>query len=127
MIRLTSAAVIVGLGTLSAPASTHIIRLESNRFVPAETQAAPGDTIRFVNGEGGPHNVAFVGDSISTDARALLAAAMPPPKIAAMSSAMLILRDEAYTVVVPKLGAGRYAFLCSPHYAQMRGALVLSP
>lgn len=95
--------------------------------MPAVTQAAPGDTIRFVNGEGGPHNVAFDADSISMDARAIIASAMPQPKIGAMSSGMLILRDEAYTIVVPRLGAGRYAFLCSPHYAQMRGTLVVSP
>ena len=126
MIRLTSAAALVGLGLLPAPATTHVVRLDRNSFIPAETQAAPGDTVRFVNGDGGPHNVAFVADSIAKDARAAIGAAMPKPKITDLSSSMLILRDESYTIVVPKLEAGRYAFMCQPHYASMRGAIVVT-
>jgi plastocyanin len=125
MTRFTSAA-LVALAMLPAPPSTHVVRLERNRFVPAVTQAAPGDTIRFLNGEGGPHNVAFDADSVPKDVRKVIDAAMPTPKIAEMSSGMLILQDEAYTMVVPQLGAGRYAFMCQPHYANMRGALVVT-
>ena len=124
---MTSAAALVGLAALATPPSTHTVKLERNRFVPAVTQAAPGDTIRFVNGEGGPHNVAFDADSIPRDARKVIDAAMPKPKLGEMSSGMLILQDEAYTIVVPALAAGRYAFLCSPHWAQMRGAIVVKP
>jgi plastocyanin len=127
MTRLTSAAALAGLAALAAPPAAHTVRLERNRFVPAVIQVAPGDTIRFVNGEGGPHNVAFDADSISKNVRKVIDAAMPKPKIAELSSGMLILQDEVYTIVVPKLPAGRYAFLCSPHWAQMRGAIVVKP
>lgn len=127
MLRLTCAAALVGLAAAATPPTTHTVRLERNRFEPAVTRAAPGDTIRFVNGEGGPHNVAFDPDSIAKDARRVIDAAMPKPKLGEMSSGMLILQDEAYTVVVPALPAGRYAFLCSPHWANMRGAIVVTP
>ena len=126
ILRSAVLAALAGIAAAASPA-THTVRLDRNRFVPAVTQAAPGDTIRFVNGEGGPHNVAFEANSIPKDARALIDAAMPKPKIAALSSGMLILQDEVYTIVVPKLAPGRYAFLCSPHWAQMRGAIVVKP
>ena len=127
MIRLTSAISLLALSALAAPAATHVVKLEGNAFVPAVTTAAPGDTIRFVNGNGGPHNVMFVADSIAKDARKAIDAAMPKPKIGEMSSHLLLDPGEAYTVVVPKLGAGRYAFMCLPHQANMRGALVVAP
>lgn len=127
MTRLTSAAALAGLAAFAAPPASHTVRLERNRFVPAVIQAAPGDTIRFVNGEAGPHNVAFDADSIPKDVRKAIDAAMPSPKIAELSSGMLILQDEVYAIVVPKLPAGRYAFVCSPHWAQMRGAIVVKP
>src|SRR5687768_11117277 len=126
MIRLTSAAALVALGLRPAPGTTHTVRLDRNSFIPAETHAAPGDTVRFMNGDGGPHNVAFVADSIAKHARVAIGAAMPKPKITDLSSGMLILKDESYTIVVPKLEPGRYAFLCQPHYASMRGALVVT-
>ena len=126
MIRLTSAFALLGLAAIAPTPATHVVRLERNSFVPAVTHATPGDTIRFVNGEGGPHNVAFDADSIARPLRPVIDAAMPKPKIAEMSSGMLILQDEAYTVVVPKLPAGRYAFLCTPHWATMRGAIVVA-
>ena len=127
MTRLTSTAALLTFASLAPAPVTHVVRLDPNSFLPAETRAAPGDTIRFLNGNGGPHNVVFARDSIATEARALIDAAMPQPKIMELSSGMLILQDEAYTIVVPRLRAGRYAFFCSPHYAQMRGAVVVSP
>ena len=105
--------------------ATHVVRLQANRFQPAETRAAPGDTVRFVNGQGGPHNVEFIGDSMTQAARRSIDAAMPAPKIRTLSSGLLIVPDETYSVVVPDLPAGRYAFLCVPHAAAMRGALVV--
>ncbi|HYC52135.1 MAG TPA: plastocyanin/azurin family copper-binding protein [Gemmatimonadaceae bacterium] len=103
----------------------HVVRLQSNRFVPAETRVAAGDTIRFINGQGGPHNVEFISDSISASARKIIDSAMPAPKIRELSSGMLILTNEAYSMVMPALPAGRYSFLCSPHAASMRGALIV--
>jgi plastocyanin len=126
VIRLAALLPILGLGFSSAPA-THTVHLDGNAFIPAETRAAPGDTVRFVNGNGGPHNVMFVADSIAKDARTAIDVAMPTPKIGEMSSHLLLDPAESYTIVVPKLNAGRYAFVCLPHQANMRGALIVAP
>lgn len=125
MLRLTSAALLALVALARVPA-THVVRLEGNAFNPAETRAAAGDTVRFVNGNGGPHNVMFVADSIAKDARKAIDAAMPKPKIGVMSSHLLLDPDESYTIVVPAVNAGRYAFVCLPHQANMRGALVVT-
>ena len=106
-----------------APA-THVIRLSANRFVPAETQVAAGDTVRFVNGEGGPHNEQFRAESIPATEQQLLNDAMQD-RILPLTSPMFIVPDETWGFVVPSLSPGRYAFLCSPHWATMRGAIVL--
>ena len=106
--------------------ATHVVRLETNRFVPAETRVSPGDTVRFINGQGGPHNVQFMAESIPATAQALLNDAMTR-RILPLTSPMFIVPDEAYTLVVPHLTPGRYAFLCSPHGASMRGSLRVIP
>jgi plastocyanin len=126
-LRLCASAVAVGLlsgGTLLS-ASAHEVRLSGNRFTPSEIKAAPGDTIRFVNGLGGPHNIQFMAESLTVAARNALNEAMPD-KILPLTSPMFLTEGETYTFVVPKLAAGRYPFLCSPHWANMRGALVIS-
>ena len=109
----------------ATPPAVHIVRLNANRFAPHEIRVAPGDTIRFVNGMGGPHNVQFIPDSIAPAARALLDAAMKD-RIGPLASPMFILEEETYVLVVPDLPAGRYPFLCNPHWANMRGALVVT-
>ena len=109
----------------SAP-TAHVVRLESNRFVPADSRVRPGDTVRFVNGQGGPHNVQFMAESIPATAQHVLNDAMKD-RILPLTSPMFIVPDEVYAIVVPKLAPGRYAFLCSPHWANMRGALTVAP
>lgn len=104
---------------------THLVRLESNRFVPADSRVTPGDTVRFVNGQGGPHNVQFMAESIPATAQRLLNDAMTV-RILPLTSPMFIVPDEDYTIVIPKLPPGRYAFLCSPHWANMRGSLTVA-
>ena len=126
-LRLCASAVAVAMLSAAArqPVRTHEVRLSGNRFSPSEINAAPGDTIRFVNGLGGPHNIQFMAESISVTARNTLNEAMPD-KILPLTSPMFLTEGESYTFVVPKLAAGRYPFLCSPHWANMRGALIIS-
>lgn len=108
--------------------AVHVIRLESNHFAPAVIEAHQGDSLRFVNGAGGPHNVEFVTDSISEPARRMLAQAMPGDKIGPLSSPLLLSRDEAYAFRVPAIPPGRYPFGCLPHAAgNMRGTLIVIP
>ena len=105
---------------------TRVVRLEGNEFRPRQVQAHPGDSVRFVNGNGGPHNIAFAADSISPTALALLTAAMKGEKIGPVSSPLLLDPAESYAFVVPALPAGRYPILCVPHMANMRGELRVS-
>jgi plastocyanin len=111
--------------TLPGTSTTHEVRLSGNRFTPSEIRVAPDDTIRFINGMGGPHNVQFMAESISVPAQAILNDAMKD-RILPLTSPMFLAEGEQYELVVPKLPAGRYPFLCSPHWANMRGALVVT-
>ena len=100
----------------------------SNRFVPGEVVALPGDTLRFINSAGGIHNIQFDADSISEPARRRLEAAMGGGKLKLdpISSPLLIQEGEEYRVEVPALEPGRYPFFCLPHVAgRMRGVLIV--
>ncbi len=97
------------------------------RFEPAEPVARVGDTVRFRNVRGGPHNVQFFADSLEAVARATLGAAMTG-QIGGLAGPLLFDRDDRYDLVVPALPPGRYPFVCAPHYGGgMRGALVIVP
>jgi plastocyanin len=100
----------------------------SSRFVPGETTARAGDTLRFINQTGGPHNIQFFVDSIPEAARVLLEGAMPGEKIGPLSSPVLLNENDRYEIAVPALPPGRYPFVCLPHFAsRMLGALLVTP
>lgn len=106
--------------------TVHTIRL-TGRFDPAIIEAHAGDSLRFVNGMGGPHNIQFVVDSIPVSMRPLLERAMPGDKIGPLSSPLLIDNGEAYGFRIPDLEPGHYPFFCLPHMANMRGVLIIVP
>ena len=117
-----------------AAADRKDVRLENNQFSPNIITARVGDTLAFVNGRGGPHNVQFSDDSLSDAAHRLIDAAMPErPKQpwsrdVPLASPLLVLNGETYKVVVPALPPGRYRFFCTPHLnGGMRGELVVVP
>ena len=110
------------------------VLLNNNRFQPAMITARVGDTLAFINGRGGPHNVQFSDDSLPDAVHRLIDAAMPDrPKVAwsrevPLAGPMLILDGDTYKVVVPALPPGRYRFFCAPHInGGMRGELVVVP
>jgi len=132
--KLLAAGVLACLlsGSPSArPLMLHEVRMGSRggaRFEPGTTTARAGDTVRFLNGSGGPHNVQFFSDSIPDPARDLLDQAMPGKKIGWLSSPLFLDRDEVYQIVIPALAPGRYPFVCLPHFAAgMTGAIVVVP
>ena len=97
-----------------------------SRFVPAAVTANPGDTLRFINQSGGPHNIQFFADSMPAEAGRLLDAAMLGEKIAPLSSPLLVLDNATYDIAVPALPPGRYPFVCLPHFgSRMLGALIV--
>jgi plastocyanin len=111
----------------AAAPRTVVVRLEGNAFRPDQIHARVGDTLRFVNGNGGPHNVKFEADSIAPAARALIEKAFGGEKIGPMSGPLLLDPGETYAIVVPALPVGRYPLYCSPHWANMRGKLIVDP
>jgi len=110
------------------------VLLNNNRFQPALITARVGDTLAFINGRGGPHNVQFSDDSLPDAAHRLIDAAMPDrPKVVwsrdvPLASPLLVLDGDTYKVVVPALPPGRYRFFCAPHLnGGMRGELIVVP
>jgi plastocyanin len=110
----------------------HVVEMTSRgsgpRFEPAHTSLRAGDTVRFINVRGGPHNVQFFIDSIAVVARTLLDSAMGDARIGPLASRLLWDPEESYALVVPDLEPGRYPFVCAPHYTgNMTGALIVTP
>ena len=129
------ACLVLGVGLVwMLEAERKDISLNNNRFIPNVITARVGDTLAFVNGRGGPHNVQFADDSLTDAAHRLIDAAMPErPKQpwsrdVARASPLLVLDGDTYKVVVPALPPGRYRFFCTPHMnGGMRGELVVVP
>ena len=75
---LTIALLIVATGSRWSEAfDRKEVLLNNNRFIPSIITARAGDTLAFVNGRGGPHNVQFADDSLTDLAHRLIDAAMP--------------------------------------------------
>jgi plastocyanin len=134
-LALAFAAGLLGPGVVAlrpAPrAPVHVVQMTSRgagpRFVPAEIALRAGDTLRFLNVRGGPHNVQFFIDSIAAGARTLLDSAIGDTRIGPLAARLLWDAEESYTLVVPALEPGRYPFVCTPHYTVgMTGALIVT-
>jgi plastocyanin len=129
---ISFAAIVVAMRP--APVERQDVQLNNNRFMPALVTARAGDTLAFINGRGGPHNVQFADDSLTDAAHRLIDAAMPDrPKVAwsrdvPLAGPLLVLEGDTYKVAVPELPPGRYRFFCAPHVSGgMRGELVVVP
>lgn len=86
------------------------------QFTPAAIRAAKGDTVRFVQTGGVPHNVDFQ----TLPAGAQLGSASMGP--------YLLNKGQTYDLVIDdRFVAGEYAFVCSPHAALgMRGQISIT-
>ena len=85
-------------------------------FEPAALTIAPGTTVRFINVSGGPHNVAFWGDSIPAGAAAVLNAAMPD-RLNDLSGRFVMGPNEAMDLSFAGAPTGAYKGYCLPHLA----------
>lgn len=94
------------------PPTRHLIRMQGGRFAPFELTVNPGDTIHFVLGSGGPHNVAF--RETKGEAAARLRPRMGKDTIADLASPLLILPGDTYDIVFD-VPAGKYPYWCIPH------------
>lgn len=118
----------VPAATTPAAGATHNVEMTmvdgQPRYVPAQLTVKAGDVVRFVNKQGGPHNVAFWADSMPAGGADAIQVADP---MAALTSQMLMEVDAVVTVnIAANAPAGTYKFVCQPHQAQgMTGALTV--
>ena len=101
-------------------ATVHEIQMElvdgSYRYTPSTLAIKTGDTVRWINASGGPHNVAFYGDQVPEGADVVLNASMAN-RIANLAGELLIAPNAVYEVSFEGAPAGDYAYYCTPHEA----------
>ncbi len=85
-------------------------------FEPAAVTIKAGSTVRFINVSGGPHNVAFYGDSIPKGGADALKKGMPNP-MGDLTGPFLTQPNEKYDVSFAGAPAGVYKGYCMPHVA----------
>jgi len=95
------------------------------RFVPNSVTIRVGQTVRFVNKIGGPHNITFWPDSIPGGAQRPLQAGMQNTS-GPLTGPLLINAGDATTVSFVGVAPGTYKFYCMPHLALgMRGQIIV--
>jgi plastocyanin len=86
-------------------------------FEPKTLEIAAGTTVRFINVSGGPHNIAFYGDSIPAGAATMLNNGMAN-RMDNLSSPFLTNANDHYDVTFAADAAkGVYKGFCLPHAA----------
>jgi len=118
----------------AAPAATgtvHEVKMElrDGRYIydPVQLTIRAGDTVRWVNISGGPHNVAFYQDKIPAGAGDVLNAAMPN-RLGPWNGPLLTDSLAAYQVSFAGAPAGTYDYFCLPHEALgMKASLTIQP
>ena len=106
----------------AAPATgaTHEVQMTmvgaDPRYVPAELTIKVGDAVKFINVQGGPHNVQFWPDSIPAGAAAVLDANMPN-RMGPLAGNLVVTLNEAYEISFAGAPTGEYKFTCLPHSA----------
>jgi plastocyanin len=120
---------VVGAVATSAAQTEREIRLQVNadrdqyRFVPARTEARPGDVLVFKVMSGAPHSIVFDAAGLSPEAHDALNSALPR-RTADLSSPLLTTDGAEYRMILPSLPPGTYRFYCLPHRAyDMHGEL----
>lgn len=85
------------------------------RFVPSALTIKSGDTVRWVNVSGGPHNVKFYPDSIPAGAAEVLTAAMEGRTLGPLESQLLVTDQQTYEISFAGAPTGTYHYTCTPH------------
>lgn len=108
--------------------TTHEVKMvgdaQGYRFEPANITVKAGDGIKFVMVSGGPHNIAFDAAVLPADSKDQLFANMPNGTDG--SSPMFMNPNEAWTLSLGNIKAGKYPFYCTPHLAMgMKGEITV--
>jgi len=118
----------------AAPAATgtlHEVTMElrDGRYIydPVQLTIKVGDTVRWINLSGGPHNVAFYQDKIPAGAADVLNPAMPN-RLGPLNGPLLTDSLAVYQISFAGAPAGTYDYYCLPHEALgMKASLTLQP
>jgi plastocyanin len=84
------------------------------RFVPDQLTIKVGDTVRWLNESGPPHNVAFYADRIPGGAADVLNGVMPD-RMGNLAGPLLTQIGAAYEISFVGAPAGEYGYFCTPH------------
>ena len=111
--------------------TVHEVRMQLVRgkysFAPSSLTIKVGDTVRWINWSGGPHNVQFKKDKIPAAAAPVLNAAMPE-RMGELTGKFLIDSLATYQVFFANVPAGTYTYTCQPHeMLGMNGTLTVQP
>jgi len=121
MTRAAGLAAGVAVATVSQPAyaaETKEVKMGTDggglQFVPAKTQICVGDSVKWINNKGGPHNVVFDEDALPSGVN--------QEKISMEDQ----LGEEGDTFTMKFDTAGDYGYYCEPHRgAGMNGMLTV--
>ena len=97
-------------------------------FEPDTLTIKVGDTVRWLNESGPPHNVQFLGDEAPAGAGDFLvqAYAGDAQKIGPMSGRLLNQIGDTYQITFAGAPTGTYGYTCTPHQALgMSGTLTV--
>jgi len=98
------------------------------RFDPADLTVRVGDTVRWINGSGFPHNVAFYADSIPQGAMVMIESAMPSDgKLGPMNGRIVSELGDSFEMDFVNAPLGVYHYFCVVQEAVgMVGTLTVS-
>ena len=115
----------------AATGAVHEVKMElrDGKYIydPVQLTIKVGDTVRWINISGMPHNVAFYQDKIPAGAADVLNTTMPN-KMGPLSGPLLTDSLAVYQVSFAGAPAGRYDYYCLPHEALgMKATLTIQP
>jgi plastocyanin len=121
--------------TMGGTGAVHEVRMlmtQDGRYVyePATLTIKVGDTVRWLNVSGFPHNVAFYANQIPAGAEAMLTAAFAKDagKLGPLSGRLMLQPNETYEISFAGAPAGAYGYFCTPHEALgMKATLTVQP
>lgn len=118
-----AAAAPTGAAPAAQPAATgmiHTVNMELRDgqyiFSPATLTIKVGDTVRWMNVSGMPHNVAFYADKIPAGAADVLNTVMPK-KMSPLQGPLMMNPGESYEITFLGAPTGSYGYFCLPHEA----------
>lgn len=83
-------------------------------YTPSTLTIKAGDTVRWINRSGGPHNVAFYADQVPESAVDVLNAAMAN-RLSDLNGGLVVEPEATYTIDFTGAPVGDYGYYCMPH------------